>query len=57
MHLCQELGEQRLTDISRAFGLKRAGSILATTKKLRDLMKEGQKLVHKVDRVNREMAI
>ncbi|PCJ15850.1 MAG: hypothetical protein COB04_12360, partial [Gammaproteobacteria bacterium] len=57
MHLCQELGGQRLTDIAAAFGLKRTGSIPTTIKKLRELMEGDQKLVRKVDRVKREIAI
>lgn len=57
MHLCQELGGQRLADIARAFGLKRTGSIPTTIKKLKELLESDQQLARKVNRIKREVVI
>lgn len=48
MHLYQAVGDYRLVDIARCFGLKRTGSIPTTIKKLKGLMEEDVGLCRKV---------
>ncbi len=48
MYLCQEVGDYRLVNIAKCFGLKRTGSIPTTLKKLKTLMEADQGLSRKV---------
>ena len=48
MYLCQEVGDYRLVNIAKCFGLKRTGSIPTTLKKLKTLMEGDRGLSRKV---------
>ncbi len=48
MTLCQEVGDCRLLDIAKYFGLTRTGSIPTKVKKLKTLMVEDKGLCRKV---------
>ena len=54
MTLCQEVGDCRLVNIAKCFGLKRTGSIPTTIKKLRVLMADDKKLARKVGGLKRQ---
>ncbi len=55
MTLCQEeVGDCRLVDMAKYFGLKRTGSIPTTIKKCRILMDDDKSLARKIKRVKRQ---
>lgn len=51
MYLCQELGDYRLTEIAKAFGLSRYATVSTTIAKLKQAVKQDKKLNKRLKRI------